>query len=98
MDSMSFFVILIVVSLPIFVMYFVGIGTGHITIEKYYYDDLQQCELDLENIQPFCPACECKSNIGLNIVLLIMGIIIGLLFQELWIKYQNEKRKKVKKK
>lgn len=47
---------------PIFIIIAVMIGSGTITVERPYYEELQQCELDLKNTQPICPTVECKSD------------------------------------
>ncbi|MCK5294167.1 MAG: hypothetical protein KAJ49_05900 [Arcobacteraceae bacterium] len=68
-----------------------------INIEYNYLDDLRQCEQDLENTQPICPACECKAGGGW-IFAMIVGFIWGIVISLLWIDYKNKQKQTQKKK
>ncbi|KKK94093.1 hypothetical protein LCGC14_2686300 [marine sediment metagenome] len=71
-------------------LFFFLISVDIITIEYNYLDELNQCKLDLKNTQPICPEVKVKSS-GWFFPMFI-GLLWGIILQELWIKYQNEKK------
>ncbi len=94
-DPFDFFVIIMGIWIALIPLYFLVIGTDGITIEYNYLDELKQCKLDLENTQPICPKVEVKPT-GWFFPLLI-GFLLGISIQELWIKYQRERNKNLQK-
>lgn len=71
------------------VFFYFLIGTGHITIENTYYEELQQCELDLKNTQPICPSVQCSSNSSLGY---LFSIFFGGLL--MYVFYKGKEKEK----
>lgn len=84
--------------LPIFVL---AVTTDKIelTFNDYYLEEYNQCKLDLENMQPICPDCVCKSENDFTKYLI--GVVIGAVFMcgiIQFIEYRKSKKKGGKKK
>lgn len=74
-DTGSILFIVMSVLIGIVILFNMFVSTGQITIEKSYYNELQECSAELAKQKPECPACKCEFGIAG----LAWGVL-GLLF------------------
>lgn len=94
----------LIVAVPFFIWF--GLdpnNTFNINIEKYYYEDWQECEDELERTIPKCPACECKTegSFVLYFIWFFLGIWWGFIiksWRDDWKKSQKKSKPKVRRK
>lgn len=101
-DFMEYFILILVVSIPICATALFLFTGGTITIEHNYLSELKECQEELEyNIElktPLCPDCKCSTSLGA----IIFSIILIIFASVGWYLYSKEleknKLKKTKKK
>lgn len=98
-DPLMFIMIISMFMTPVYLVAFQAITSDKIdiNIENDYLLEYNQCKIDLENTQPICPACECKSDSSWWSWDYFAGFVMGAIVFMLINQYEKYKEKNTKK-